>query len=911
MTTATNPAPRPHWWQPRTLSQKLVIYIVAATCALLILTVWVSYDAGRRSLEEQTKAEATKQVEATALTLDSYVDRVASIVRGVEARQAAIGPNPNAGTLSYLSHLLDVTTPDEAYGVYLAFAGVSGEIREMPWMDRNSQPNAVLPDGRVRSADLEWFKAPIATGKLHVSEPFFDREGSKALLVSVSKPFFGDADRLIGVVGADLSLDVIQAITSALRFRPGSTQAGDYAFLVSRGGRIISHPNPALMMSPTSPGVEAKDLAEGSLLVARRDGSAVLNQNGARRYLYWSTAPLTGWKIALNVPEEMIVQPAKRLAARSTAVAALSVFGMILLVLLVARRVTEPVRRLTDVAAEVAVQNYVRVNELETTSARFDELGQLARGFRTMVHEVASREARLKQAEEKLIRSELYFRSLIENTSDVVAILDPRATVTYISPSCGRVLGGDPETFIGQYVFATVHPDDLDQARRAFARTVLGAGGAERMELRMGHADGEWRILEVTTHNLLDNPAVAGIVANLRDATERKFAEALAQEKEAAEAANRAKSSFLASMSHELRTPLNAIIGYSEMLMEEAEDTGGEFVSDLKKIHGAGKHLLELINAVLDISKIEAGKMELYLETFAIERLLQDVVAIIQPLAQKNSNRLLLHTEPDTGSMTADMTKVRQTLFNLLSNACKFTKEGQVKLSAERAGDWVLFRVTDSGIGMTREQIGKLFQSFSQADASISKNFGGTGLGLAISQKFCQMMGGEITVESTVGIGTTFTVKLPVVVPVVVEDKTLVIVPTAPGPETGLPTVLVIDDDPQVHDMVRRLLANAAYRTVFARSGEEGIQMARKQRPTAITLDALMPVMDGWAVLSFLKADAELASIPVIMLTIVDDRNLAYSLGADEFLTKPIDRERLISALARICKRETASPIAR
>ncbi len=889
---------QPYWWQPRTLSQKLVLYIVAATCALLVLTVWVSYDTGRRSLEEQTEAEAIKQVQATALTMDSYVDRVASIVRGLEARQLAIGPRPDANTYSYLSILLDTTTPEEAFGVYLAFADDDLSIREMSWMDRISQPNPVLTTGGVRSAALEWFQGPVKSRKLHVSEPFFDDDGSKTLLVSVSKPLVENGDHLVGVAGADLSLDLIQAITAQLRFRPGAAQAGEYAFVVSRAGRIISHPDSKLMMSTTSSGVSAADLAEGQFLTGKPEGSAHFMQGGELRYLYWSTAPLTGWKVALNIPEAVIVQPARRLAVRSAAVGLLSVFGMILLVRLVSRRVTEPVSRLTAVAAEVAAQNYSRVDELDASSKGFDELSQLARGFRAMVREVASRETRLKQAEEKLIQSELYFRSLIENTSDVVAIFDVRGLIQYISPSCARLLGGAPESFVGKDGFANVHQEDLLRVRSSFARTVRGVEGAQRMELRIAHTDGDFRIIELTTHNLLDNPAVAGIVVNLRDATERKQAEALAQEKDAAELANKAKSEFLASMSHELRTPLNAIIGYSEMLMEEAAELDSEdLIPDLKKIHSSGKHLLELINAVLDISKIEAGKMELYLESFAVERVLQEVVAIIQPLAQKNSNKAVLFIEGDIGYMHADMTKLKQTLFNLLSNACKFTKNGEVRLSAERCNERMIFQLKDSGIGMTPEQVSKLFQAFSQADASISKNFGGTGLGLAISQKFCHMMGGEITVTSEPGQGTTFTVTLPVDVRAP-EAKTAAAFPE----QSGSTTILVIDDDVLVHDLIGRSLAKEGYRVVFARNGEEGLAVARLQQPKVITLDALMPEVDGWDVLKALKSDRATAAIPVIMLTIVDDRNLAFSLGASEFISKPIDRDRLTSAIARLSK---------
>ncbi|MFN7924682.1 MAG: response regulator [Bryobacteraceae bacterium] len=881
----TNTPETARWSQPRSLSRKLVLYIVAATCALLVATMWVSYDTARRRLQDQTRSEAIKQVQATASTFDSYVDRVAVLIRGIAARQESIGREPDANTISYLSHLLDTISPEEAYGVYVAFGHADGGIRAMQWVDRLSQPDPVPTIDDMRDSRLEWYQGPVKSGKLHVSEPFFDRDGSRTLLLSVTKPFFDSDNRRVGIVGADLSLGLIQAIVSQIRFRPG-TDTGDYAFLISRDGKMISHPKMDGVMSK-----DAKEFGEGRVALEKPEGFAVVGEAGARRHLFWSTAPLTGWKVAINIPESVILAPARELAVRSAIAAAVSVAGMIVLVLLVARRVIDPVRRLTDVTAEVAAQNYERVGELAASARRVDELGQLARGFQTMVREVSSREMQLKQAEERLARSEMYFRSLIESTSDVVAIFDANGTVLYASPSCERVLGLAPGSYVGGSGFATLLRNDAATAAEALRRVVARPNGVQRVELKSHHPDGSIRIVEATLHNLLGNPAVAGVVVNFRDATERKQMEGLTKEKEAAEAASKAKSAFLASMSHELRTPLNAIIGYSEMLTDEAESEGlDSFVPDLGKIRSAGKHLLELINAVLDISKIEAGKMELYLETFPVDKMVQDVAAIIQPLAQKRTNKLVVSIGSSLGSMHADNTKVRQALFNLLSNACKFTEKGTVTLEAERQGDWFEFRVTDTGIGMTPEQSAKLFQAFTQADASISGKFGGTGLGLAISQHFCHMMGGNISVTSEAGKGTSFFVRLPAQVA------------QASGGEGQRGTILVIDDDVTVHDLVRRVVAKEGYRVVAATNGEDGLRLARESRPDLVTLDAMMPGMDGWSTLGKFKADAALNGIPIVMLTIIDDKSLAYSLGASDYLTKPLDRERLLATVTRLCK---------
>jgi signal transduction histidine kinase len=360
-------------------------------------------------------------------------------------------------------------------------------------------------------------------------------------------------------------------------------------------------------------------------------------------------------------------------------------------------------------------------------------------------------------------------------------------------------------------------------------------------------SDGRWiQVSERKTAN-------GGVVAIYADITEMKQREAeLAAARDAADDANRTKSGFLANMSHELRTPLNAIIGYSEILQEDAADRDDKApIEDLQKIESAGRHLLGLINNILDLSKIEAGKMDVFIESFDIQALVKEALSIVKPLADKSGNVIEVICPADIGGLRSDQTKVKQCLLNLLSNANKFTSKGTLTLTVAReGGSRVCFRVSDTGIGMTQEQLGRLFEAFSQADASTTKRFGGTGLGLAITKHFCTMLGGDVTVESTPGTGSTFTIRLPDqdAAPVAVESPTPVAVAS-----DGRATVLVVDDDPSVRGLLVKTLEKEGYRVISAGNGVEALALAREHRPQAITLDVLMPQMDGWGALKELK----------------------------------------------------------
>ncbi len=366
--------------------------------------------------------------------------------------------------------------------------------------------------------------------------------------------------------------------------------------------------------------------------------------------------------------------------------------------------------------------------------------------------------------------------------------------------------------------------------------------------------------------------------------------------------AHRTKAAFLANMSHELRTPLNAILGYSELLEEEARDIAEELLPDLQRVHRAASHLLRLINDILDVSKIEAGRVSLFLETFDVLELVQEVVDTARPLVAIHRNRLRLDVDLATQEMRGDRTKIRQLLFNLLDNASKFTEDGEIvvrieSMTASDGAPLLAFSVEDTGIGMSEGQVARLFEPFVQADTSTTRRYGGTGLGLALCRLLSHLMGGEIQAHSRLGEGSTFTFTVPAVVDtsgVRGTDAELGVQVHGAGDTT----VLVIDDDPSVRDLLARFLVKEGYRVVCAPDGETGLEVAREQRPDAITLDVMMPQVDGWEVLRRLKADSVVGDIPVVMVSIVDNAGLGFALGASDYLTKPIDRRSLLKALA-------------
>ena len=602
----------------------------------------------------------------------------------------------------------------------------------------------------------------------------------------------------------------------------------------------------------------------------------------------------------------------------SAGVLALALTSLVLRSIVVPlRSVTNAIEALTHGRTDVDLPQATRheIGAIAGTLALFRQ-GLIERNRLAAEREQAMRN--LKIARDKARASSRLLQLTFDHMAQGVAMFDGERKLVAWNEQFGDLLGLPDEMVSTRTGYA-------DLIRFLVDRGDLSTEDTDReVEARVSKLDqpyvGERTRDDGTVLEVRRNPVPdGGFVTMYTDITRLKRAQneladlvkRLELARDQANEANRTKSAFLANMSHELRTPLNAIIGYSEILKEEAEDQGLEdFLPDLDRIEGAGRHLLGVINDILDISKIEAGKTDIYLEDFDIAALVEEVTSITRPLVAKNNNQMKVICPADIGSMHSDVTKVRQSLLNLISNSSKFTSDGKLTLDVSRettpGGDRIHFAVSDTGIGMSEEQLGKLFQAFTQADASTTKNFGGTGLGLAITKHFCELLGGGIAVDSKPGEGSTFTITLPDREPEVAAKAAPPRVHDLPD---DAPVILVVDDDQAVLDLLSFTLGKEGYKVLHARTGEEALALARAHRPKAITLDVIMPRVDGWSVLTALKADPDLRDIPVVVVTITEDRGTAMTLGATDFMTKPVDRAALLAILHQHCRSDDPCPV--
>jgi PAS domain S-box-containing protein len=512
-----------------------------------------------------------------------------------------------------------------------------------------------------------------------------------------------------------------------------------------------------------------------------------------------------------------------------------------------------------------------------------------------------------KEMELQIEKASKHLRTVIDYAPYAIITMDSDQIITTVNPKAEKIFGYAKEEVIGKNLTILMpeyarknHHNEVEKFRQ---EAVTSRSLDNRRAIAGQRKDGTIFPAEAGVSKMEIDGKIY-YTALLNDITERKKMEKeINIARDQAESANRAKSSFLANMSHELRTPMNAIIGYSEMLSEDAQDDGlDEMVDDLNKINSAGKHLLSLINDILDLSKIEAGKMELYLEDINIKQVIDDVVDTISPLIEKNGNELVVEFDDTLDIVHADLTKVRQTLFNLLSNAAKFTDKGIVTIKAKKEikdnKGWIHLGVTDSGIGIEEDKIGYVFEEFTQADDTTTRDYGGTGLGLPLSRRLCRMMGGDLIVESEIGVGSTFTIILPIQV----SDKKQVESKEKTGDKIKVTEdtenlILIIDDDDHSRDLLQRTLESDGYNTATCDNAEDGLELAEKLMPSLITLDIMMPGMDGWAFLKELQNREKIKNTPVVMVTVSSEKELGLALGAVGYISKPIDKNNLLDLI--------------
>jgi signal transduction histidine kinase/CheY-like chemotaxis protein len=795
------------------------------------------------------------------------------------------------------------------------------------------------------------------SGVTYFSSVYFRNESEPYMTIAVPAGEFG-----VEVTVAEVNLKAIWDVVSRIRIG----KAG-YAYVVDSLGLLVAHPDISLVL-------QKRDLSSLPQIRAARatgptrseDGIGMVARGLQGGQFLTAHAPIAslGWLVFVEQPLGEAFAPLQASIIRSVILFVLGLGLSVLASVLLARRMVAPIRLLQAGAARIGAGELghrieVRTgDELEALGEEFNRTaGQLQESYASLEQKVEARTQALTRSVDQLTALGEVGRA-VSSTLDIETVLD-----TIVSRA-GQLAGADGcsiyeyDQATEQFHLRATHNYEpaLVEAIRAMplyrGEGLMGRAAERREPIQVpdisqpGAYQSRQRdlLIGVGYRALLSVPLlreeeiIGSLSVNRKTPGEfppdvvellktfatqsvlaienaRLFRE-IEDKGRQLEVASRHKSQFLANMSHELRTPLNAIIGVTEMLLEDARTFGQEEqIEPHERILRAGKHLLALINDILDLSKIEAGRMELHLESFAIAPLVEDVVTTIRPLAEKNGNQVVLDCPADLGTMRADAMRVRQALLNLGSNAGKFTERGRVTVAVARRRDdgrgWITFAVSDTGIGMTAEQMAKLFEEFTQADASTTRKYGGTGLGLAISRRFCRMMGGDITVESTLGAGSTFTIRLPAEVPAAQaapgdggarRASAPVSGPTRSAPPgRGTRTVLVIDDDRTVRELMERFLVREGFPVVTAANGVDGLRRARELRPAAITLDVLMPDLDGWTVLAALKGDPELADIPVIFVTILDEKTKGYSLGATDYLVKPVDRERLAQVLERIC----------
>jgi signal transduction histidine kinase/DNA-binding response OmpR family regulator len=800
----------------------------------------------------------------------------------------------------------------------------------------------VVGSGTDYSQDPKFLKA--LSGKTYFSPVYFRNESEPYMTIAIAEGGSGNG----GVSVAEVNLKFIWDVVSQIKIG----QAG-YAYVADADGRLIAHPDISLVLQRT-------DLS--SLLqvhAARSNGEAATIANDLKgRQVLTARAAVDppGWWVFVEQPLEEAFAPLYASLLRTVLLVVAGVVLSVLASLILARRMVRPIQALQVGATRIGsgaldLRIDVRTgDELEALGESFNRMaGQLRESYATLEQKVEERTADLEGALGKL-------RALGEVSQAVNSSLDLEEVLTTIVAHAVELSGTDAGTIyefdenVQEFQPRVSHGmsaevvEALRQAHIRLGEALVGEAAARRAPVQTPDFRSEplsgvisssmrpvveqagFRAL-LAVPLLREDSVIGALVVRRREPGEfsqetmdllqtfatqsvlaiqnaRLFHE-IDQKSRQLEVASRHKSEFLANMSHELRTPLNAIIGFSEVLTErlfgEVNAKQAEYLED---ILASGRHLLSLINDILDLSKVEAGRMELEVGSFSLSDALENGLTMIRERASQHGVALSLDVDPAVGVVKADERKVKQVIFNLLSNAVKFTGDGgQVDVTARVVDARVQIAVRDTGIGIAAEDQQRIFEEFQQAGSAAGRAPEGTGLGLALARKFVELHSGELWLESQVGVGSTFTFSLPIQPPAVDPGPPT---PVRLRPETNGtvgPTVLVVEDNPHAVDLLSLYLHGDGFGVTVANDGAAGIALARDIHPAAIVLDILLPQMDGWDFLALAKADPEIAHIPVVIVSMLDERGKGFALGAADYLVKPVHRDSLLATMRRVTGR--------
>jgi signal transduction histidine kinase/DNA-binding response OmpR family regulator len=941
MTPASAPgseseAQESHGRQGRLFRKYVVVLVILVSGGLLtsgLVEIFFSYQENQAALGDLQREKAV-----------GAATRIEQFLREIERQLGGAVQTPPVG---------GQVTLDQRRNDYLRLLRQAPAITEIGYVDSSGREQLKVSRLAMNIAGSQAdfsqepaFREPKA-GRTYFGPVYFRNESEPYMTMAMA-----ESGPNAGVIAAEVNLKFIWDVVSQIKIG----KAG-YAYVADSRAQLIAHPDISLVLQRTDlsslPQVQAAASSGPTPGQTGQEAAIARDLQNRQVLAAFDTIVPPGWAVFVEQPLGEAFAPLYSSILR-TALLLLAGLGISALAsLFLARKMVTPIHALRAGAARIgagALDQRIEVktgDELEALAEQFNQMTtQLRESYASLEQKVEERTRDLSEALEQQTATGEILRVISSSPTDIEPVLNAvaenaarlcEASNVTIHRFDGQVLrravvyGELPSGPIGEerplsrglaasramLDRRTIHvhdiaaefdefPDDKQLSIRSGTRTLLatpmlregapiGAIFVRRTELRP-FTDKQIKLLET----FADQAVIA--IENVR-----LFHE-IQDKSRQLEIASRHKSEFLANMSHELRTPLNAIIGFSEVLLErmfgELNEKQEEYLQDILT---SGRHLLSLINDILDLSKVEAGRMELEVETFSLREALENGLTMVKERASRHGIALGLEVDPGVGLIEADERKVKQVVFNLLSNAVKFTADGgEVELSARPVGGGVEIAVRDTGIGIAPEDRERIFEEFRQADQGAARSLEGTGLGLALTRKFVELHGGRIWVDSQVGAGSTFTFTLPVRAPA--EQATTP--PEAPAVDPvssdGMsPTVLLVEDDQRSIDLLTLYLGGAGYRVVVAHDGEEGLELARQLHPDGITLDILLPKLDGWDFLTRAKADSEIADIPVVIVSMLDERGKGLALGAAEYLVKPVKRTDLLATLQRFTPRES------